>query len=133
MISKELNIIDRVFDIDFVALNESRRIQLQFATNRIKIGPSEPEIQPAKGVQRHYAEPMTSCDAIGLPSETISLVTLYYYFFTAKDYTKDTQEISGTQLPYRRCERGSCHKKKYCIVLKPMTLGDCAITFPTVK
>ena len=76
IISKELNIIDRVFDIDFVALNESRRIQLQFATNRIKTGLLEPEIQPAKGAQRHYAEPMTSRYAIGLPSETISLVTL---------------------------------------------------------
>ena len=34
--------------IDFIAINESRRIQLQFATNRIKIGPLEPEIQPPK-------------------------------------------------------------------------------------
>ena len=28
--------IDRVFKIDFIALNESKRIQLQFATNIIK-------------------------------------------------------------------------------------------------
>ena len=39
---------------------------------------------------------MTSRDVIYLPRVTISLVTLY---------TKDTQEISGTQLPYRCCER----------------------------
>ena len=44
-----LAIIDRVFKIDFIALNESIRIQLQFATNRIKIGPLEPQIQPHKG------------------------------------------------------------------------------------
>ena len=40
--------IDRMFKINFIALNESRMIQLQFATNWIKIGPLEPEIQPAK-------------------------------------------------------------------------------------
>ena len=37
------------FQNDFIALNESIRIQLQFATNRIKIGPLEPQIQPHKG------------------------------------------------------------------------------------
>ena len=58
--------IDRVFKIYFIALNESRRIQLQFAINRIKIGPLETEMQPAKGERRHCAEPMTSRDVIGL-------------------------------------------------------------------
>ena len=38
----------KIYKIDFIVLNEFRRIQLQFATNRIKIGPIEPEIQPAK-------------------------------------------------------------------------------------
>ena len=56
-------------------------IQLQFATTRIKIGPLEPEIQPAKGVRRYYAGPMTSRDVISLPLVTISLVTLYKFHF----------------------------------------------------
>ena len=33
------------------------KIQLH-ATNIIKIGPLEPEIQPAKGARRHYAGPI---------------------------------------------------------------------------
>ena len=41
--------------IDFIVLIKSRIIQPLFATNRIKIGPLEPEIQPAKGTRRHYA------------------------------------------------------------------------------
>ena len=41
--------IDRTFKIYFIAYYESKRFQLQFATNRIKIGPLEPEIQPVKG------------------------------------------------------------------------------------
>ena len=36
--------IDGMFKINFIALNESGRIQLQFATNRIKIGPLDPDI-----------------------------------------------------------------------------------------
>ena len=42
--------------------------------------------------------PMKSRHVIGLPPVTISLVTLYnyYYFMTVEDYTKDTQEIVGT-------------------------------------
>ena len=79
-------------------------IQLQFSTSIIKIGPLEPEIQPAKGARRHYSEPMTSRDVISLPPVTISLVTLYNCFLTVEDYTKETQEISGAQLPYRRCK-----------------------------
>ena len=55
--------------------------------------------------QSHYAGPMTSRDVIGLPPVTMSLVTLCNCFLTMQDYTKDTQGISGTQLPYRRCER----------------------------
>ena len=43
--------IDRMFKIDFIALNESKKIQLQFATNRIKIGLLETEMQPAKGAR----------------------------------------------------------------------------------
>ena len=93
------------FKIDFMSLNDSKRIQLQFATNRIKIGPLEPEIQPAKGARRHYTRPRTSRDVIGLSQVLISLVTLYNCLLTVEDYTKDTQEISGTQSPYRRCER----------------------------
>ena len=46
--------INRMFKIDFIALNQSKMIQLQFATSRIKIGPLEPEIQPAKGARNHY-------------------------------------------------------------------------------
>ena len=48
---------------------------------------------------------MTSRDVVGLPPVTISLVTLYNCFLTVGDYTKDTQEISSGQLPYRRRER----------------------------
>ena len=33
----------------FCAQNESKKIQQKFATNRIKIIPLEPEIQPVKG------------------------------------------------------------------------------------
>ena len=33
--------IDKMLKIDFIALSESKMIQLQFATNRIKIGPLE--------------------------------------------------------------------------------------------
>ena len=39
----------KIFKIDFIALNESTMIQLQFATNRIKIGLFEPEIKAAFG------------------------------------------------------------------------------------
>ena len=74
--------IDRVFKIYFIASNESRRIQLQLATNRIKIRPLEPEIQPGKDGQRHYAGPITSRDVIGMPPKSISLVTLYNCFLT---------------------------------------------------
>ena len=62
-------------------------------------------MQPAKCAQRHFARPMTSRDVIELPPVTISPLTLYNSFLTLEDYTKDTQEISGTQLPYRRRER----------------------------
>ena len=58
--------IQKVFKIDIIALNESSRIQLQFASNRIKIGPLEPEIQPAKCARRHYAWSLTSLDVIGI-------------------------------------------------------------------
>ena len=90
--------VDHMFKIDFIALNESRKFWLQFATDRIKIGPLEPEIQPAKGARRHFAGPMTSLDIMGLPPIPISLVTLYNCLLTV-------EKISGTQLPYRRCER----------------------------
>ena len=66
-----------MFKIDRIALNESRMIQLQFATNRIKISPLELEIQPAKGARRQ---------AIGLTQVTLSLVTLYNCFLTLEDY-----------------------------------------------
>ena len=55
--------------------------------------------------RRRYARLMTSRHVIVLPLVTISLVTLYNCFLTVEDYTKGTQEISGTQLPYRLCER----------------------------
>ena len=98
---KDLVKIDKMFKIDFIDLNESRMIQLQFATKRIKIGPSEPEIQPAKGARRRYPGPMTSRDVISLAPVTISLVTLHYWFLTVEEYTKEAQVISGTQLTYR--------------------------------
>ena len=105
-------------------------IQLQFATNRIKIGPLEQEIQSGKGARRHYAGPMTSSDVISLPPVTISLVTLYNCFLTVlfdKYHTKETQEISGAHLPYRRCER-----KIFVIYGSTVTLGGCVITFSPV-
>ena len=85
--------IDNMIKIYFIALNEFRRIQLQFATNRIKKGPLEPEIQPAKFARRHYAGPMTSRDVIGLPPVTISLVILHNCFLIVEDYTKDLYHI----------------------------------------
>ena len=72
-----LVIIDKMFKIDFIALSESKMIQLQFATSRIKIGPLEPEIQAAYGAQRHNTGPMKSRDVISLPPVTMSLVALY--------------------------------------------------------
>ena len=74
-------------------------IHLQLGTNRIKIDPLEQEIQPSKGARRHYAGLKASHDVISLPLVTISLVTLYNCFSTVEDYTKETQEISGAQLP----------------------------------
>ena len=38
-----------ILNINIIVLSKSRRIQLQFATNRIIIDKLEPEIQPAKG------------------------------------------------------------------------------------
>ena len=93
-----------MFKIDYIVSNESKIIQLQFATKRIKIGLLEREIQHAKGAWRHYAAPMTSRDVISLQPATISLVTLCNCFLTVGDCTKETQENSGAQLPYRRCE-----------------------------
>ena len=49
--------IDEMFQIKFIALNEYKRIQLRFATNRIKIGPLQSEIQSTKGARRHFAGP----------------------------------------------------------------------------
>ena len=100
------------------ALSEFRSIQLQFATNRIKIGPLEPEIQPSKVERR---------EVIGMPLVTISLVTLYNCFLTVENYTKDTQEISGTQ--YTDVVRGGY----VSYIAPPVTLGCCAITFSPVK
>ena len=56
-----------MFKIDFIALNESRRIQLQLVTNRIKIGRLKTEIQPAKG-----------CVTLGIPPVTISFETIFF-------------------------------------------------------
>ena len=96
--------IDKMFKIDFIALNESIMIQLQFATNRIKIDPLEPVIESDKGKQSHYARPLPSRDVISLQPLTISLVTLYNCFLTMQDYAEETQEISDAQLTYRHCE-----------------------------
>ena len=96
--------IDKMFKIYFIALNVSRMIQLQFATNRIKIHSLEPDVQPSKYVRRLFAGPMASREVMSLPPVRISLVTLYNCFLTVEDYTKETQEISGTKLPYRHCE-----------------------------
>ena len=72
--------LERSFKFDFIALNESKMIQLQFATNRIKIGPLEPEIQPVKGAQRHYAAPMTSRDITSLPPVIIAVLKKKTFF-----------------------------------------------------
>ena len=77
-----------------------------------------------------WAYNMTSRDVIGLPQVTISLATIYnnYCFLTVEDYTKDTREISGTQLPYRRRQR-----RIFVIIAPPVTLGGYAITFSPVE
>ena len=79
--------IDNMFKIDFIALNESRMVQLQFATNRIKTGPLEPERQLPK-VRDVITLPMTSRDVIILPPVTILLATLYNCFLTVADLQK---------------------------------------------
>ena len=70
--------IDDKYNIDFIHLCQSEKIQLQFATNRIKICPLKPEIQPAKGCVHHYARAVMSRDVIGLPQVTISLVIFFF-------------------------------------------------------
>ena len=53
---------------------------------------------------------MKSCDVISLLPVTVSRVTLYNYcFLTVEHYTKETQEMSGAQLPIELvyCTRGS--------------------------
>ena len=89
--------IDNMFKIDFIALIESKMVQLQFATNRIKTGPLEPERQLPK-VRDVITLPMTSRDVIILPPVTILLATLYNCFLTVADYKRDTRNFrrSGT-------------------------------------
>ena len=70
--------INNMLEIDFIALRKFRRIQLKLATNRIKKGILEPEIQPFKGAQCQYGRPMTSRDVIGLTPVTISLLACYF-------------------------------------------------------
>ena len=96
--------IDRMFKIDFIALNESKMIQLQFATSRLKIGPLEPEIHPVKSAWRRYVGPVTSRDVISLKTSNNITCNTYNYFLTVEDYTKETQKISDAQLPYKLCE-----------------------------
>ena len=70
--------IDKFFKIGFIAVNESRRIQLQFATNRIKISPLEPEIQPAKGCATSVRWPMTS---LHRPAAGNNVICHNFYLF----------------------------------------------------
>ena len=53
---------------------------------------------------------MTSCDVIGLPPVTISLVTLYNCFLTVENYTKDTQKFS-------------CGKSYHTVVVRGLRVG----------
>ena len=101
-----------------IVSNESIRIQLQFATNRIKIGPLKPEIQPAKGwaTSLLWAYDVTWCHR---PTAGNNIIFhTFYLFLTVEVHLQDTQEISGAQfieltlytnsmaqLPYRRRER----------------------------
>ena len=49
-----------------------RKLTICNKQNRSKIGPLEPEIQPAKSAQCHYPGTMTSRDVIGLQPVTKS-------------------------------------------------------------
>ena len=84
---------------------------------------------------------MTLCDVIGLRQVTISPVTVYNCFLTVEDYTKDTQEIPGTQLPYDTdvvrggslsyIEEDLCHMQSDSCPMEPMAI-DLYIRIATV-
>ena len=94
--------IDNTFKIDFIPLNEFRRIQIQFATNRIKIGLLEPEIQPSKCCATSLRN---AFDVMGQPPVAIRCVIIFVLFLTVDVHLQDTQDISEAQLPYRHIER----------------------------
>ena len=101
-------------------------IQLRFATNKIKIGPLEPEINPAKFAQRHYAMPMTSHDVIGPPLSTISLVEFYNCFLTVEDILKTHKKFQTIRY-HADVVRGGCFSS-----VAPRSFGS-AITPSPVK
>ena len=68
---------ENMFEIDLIVLNESRRIQLQFATNRIKIGLLEPEI-----TSLHWAYDVTSRHRPAAGNNIANLVILCNCFLT---------------------------------------------------
>ena len=107
--------IKKIFKALFYFLNESRRIQLWFATNRIQISPLETEIQPVKGMWRHYCGSIKSRGVIGLTPVTIITVSFitFFPFLTLEVHLQDSKEISGAQLPYRRRER----RRFVCVII----------------
>ena len=103
-----LNVVwvyDKVFCVaEWTRFEWSRRIQLQFASNRIIIGSLEAEIQPVKCCSTSYAWSMTSRYVIGQLPVTCHFVTIIIWFWLSKHICK-THKLSVTQFPYRRRER----------------------------
>ena len=74
-------------------LNKSRWIQLQFATNRIKIGQLKHEMQPDKCAQRHYVTWRHRIAAgNNLPSNTLQF--LFWLWKTILKTHKKFQALS---------------------------------------
>ena len=90
-----LLILKVMFMNRFFALNTYRRIQLQFATNRIKIGPFKPEIQPGK--KAYYVK--------GLPPVTLWFVNFLKFHFDCGNTSEWHTRHFNTLVPYRCCKR----------------------------
>ena len=84
-----LNVVwvyDKVFCVaEWTRFEWSRRIQLQFASNRIIIGSLEAEIQPVKCCSTSYAWSMTSRYVIGLlPVQWHAILSQFLFVFDCR-------------------------------------------------
>ena len=90
---------------NWFVLNELRKIQLQFATNIIKIGQLKQEVQPAKGCETSLSWGYDVTWRHSPAAKNNIICHNFYLFMSVEVHLQDTQEISDAQLPYRRCER----------------------------